>query len=432
MPLRLHGDFPKAGETDRRYYMIDVQVEGRRVRISSGTRDKRAAEQKEQAVVDAVRRDPEVTRGELLVMLRGQKRGHALAGTRRTGGWTFKDACDACLRNGDKWLGRTGWARLSSQETLKANTNSLQRYIDPARPVVKITQEVYDDAVRAMLLGGPKRRKLKESTVNRLMECLRSVMLFAKFKGELEGDLPHFEKFEEDYAREFVFQPHQEAELFAIIPTWNDVPDGNGRPRVRDALDYLDLFVFLADVGCRLRRGLAVRWEHIVPLPGRPGKYGVRFYGKAGDKKSRDRTTPLSERAVRLLQERHKARPKSVGPFIGMTARRSTVIFQWAKERSSFAHVPDAVVHSFRHTCATRLLELTGDIKLVQEWLGHSCLKTTSDTYAKVMTRGKMRGLDALDAFNAEARQVTDSSPFQDWKGSETGTVFRQVIEKAA
>ena len=236
----------------------------------------------------------------------------------------------------------------------------------------------------------------------------------------------------EGSARQFVFQPHQEDELFALIPQWDEVENGNDRPRVRDARDYLDLFVLLVDVGCRLRRALAIRWDHIVPLPGSPGRYGVRFYGKAGDKKSRDRTTPLTERTMEMLRRRHEAKPKSVGPFSGMTPRRSTVIFTWAKERSSFAHIPDAVVHSLRHTCATRLLELTGDIKLVQEWLGHSCLQTTSDTYAKVMTRGRMRGLDALEAFNSATRQVTLFAPFQDRKGSNAGRVFGQVIDKAA
>lgn len=46
MPLRLQGDAPRPGEPDRRYHMINVQVEKRRVLVSSGTRDRAAAERK--------------------------------------------------------------------------------------------------------------------------------------------------------------------------------------------------------------------------------------------------------------------------------------------------------------------------------------------------------------------------------------------------
>lgn len=60
-----------------------------------------------------------------------------------------------------------------------------------------MTQEVLDDTVAAMLRQTPNHRALTETTVNRLMETLRSVLLFAKYKGEIEGDLPIHDKFDE-------------------------------------------------------------------------------------------------------------------------------------------------------------------------------------------------------------------------------------------
>jgi len=44
------------------------------------------------------------------------------------------------------------------------------------------------------------------------------------------------------------------------------------------------------------------------------------------------------------------------------------------------------------------MLAATGDIKLVQEWLGHSVLATTEGIYAKVLTHSKVRALDAYKA----------------------------------
>lgn len=41
MPLRLKGVEPRPGQVDRRYYLIDIQEGGRRVRLSSRVRDRK-------------------------------------------------------------------------------------------------------------------------------------------------------------------------------------------------------------------------------------------------------------------------------------------------------------------------------------------------------------------------------------------------------
>ncbi|MCC3263853.1 tyrosine-type recombinase/integrase, partial [Paenibacillus polymyxa] len=64
------------------------------------------------------------------------------------------------------------------------------------------------------------------------------------------------------------------------------------------------------------------------------------------------------------------------------------------------------MIHSLRHTCATRLLLATGNIKLVQEWLGHRDIRTTSETYAKVLAEQALIGKSALEQLRA-APQVT-------------------------
>lgn len=56
------------------------------------------------------------------------------------------------------------------------------------------------------------------------------------------------------------------------------------------------------------------------------------------------------------------------------------------------------VIHSLRHTCATRLLETVGAIKLVQEWLGHTSILTTAKTYAHVQTHWMVDAAALLSA----------------------------------
>jgi integrase len=63
-----------------------------------------------------------------------------------------------------------------------------------------------------------------------------------------------------------------------------------------------------------------------------------------------------------------------------------------ARVRANLQNAKRRVIHALRHTCATRLLKATGNINLVKEWLGHTTIKTTADTYAHVETDSMVDG----------------------------------------
>lgn len=67
-----------------------------------------------------------------------------------------------------------------------------------------------------------------------------------------------------------------------------------------------------------------------------------------------------------------------------MTAR-------WGRQ----ADVLHCTPHRFRHSCATTLLELFGDIRLVQVWLGHKDISTTQ-IYAEVADMKRAKAAQAL------------------------------------
>ncbi|WP_036142838.1 tyrosine-type recombinase/integrase [Luteibacter sp. 9135] len=73
------------------------------------------------------------------------------------------------------------------------------------------------------------------------------------------------------------------------------------------------------------------------------------------------------------------------GPFSTITKYRAGHVWRKAMKHAGVTE-PECVVHSLRHTCATGLLETMGDIKLVQEWLGHTSIMTTARTYAHVQS----------------------------------------------
>lgn len=97
-------------------------------------------------------------------------------------------------------------------------------------------------------------------------------------------------------------------------------------------------------------------------------------------KNGRTRTVPMTTACHEALL---LCREIPGGPFSTITKGRAGHVWKKAKKHAGITE-PQCVIHSLRHTCATRLLETVGDIKLVQEWLGHTSILTTAKTYAHV------------------------------------------------
>lgn len=164
----------------------------------------------------------------------------------------------------------------------------------------------------------------------------------------------------------------------------------------RDAADYVDCFTFLADAGCRFGQALKVRWTDI-DWELQPGVVGVKFWRKGDQKGVRIRTIPCSARVVEILKRRRSL--KGPGPFDGLRRGRGNQLWNLAKARTELKGEAERVPHCLRHTCATRLLARTGDLKLIQEWLGHTKIETTASIYAKVLVETKVRALRELEDY---------------------------------
>lgn len=385
MPLRLKGSAPKAGESDRRYYMIDVQEGSRRVRLSTGTRDKHLALRKEQAVIDALRADPAISDADLRALVRGAQLAARAALARAKTGPTLKEACDAALAD------RNGWGRLTSHGSYATNCRMLQQAMGADLLIERIDQAAVDDLVDALEESGNT-----PTTINRKLFVLMAVLRREKKAGRYSRELPEFKNFNErDRRRTFVLTRDDEAALFDAVLALDQIPDQPviGPPRKRDAHEYHDLFVFLVDVGCRLGQAFKVKWRDVVT---EDGQTFIRFWRSGEQKGGRTRTTPVTVRVASMLLARRSRGGE--GPFAALSKRRAQHIWDTAKAGTHLKDEKEAVIHALRHTCATRLLALTGDLKLVQEWLGHSTIDTTGDIYAKVMVGTKVSAVALLNA----------------------------------
>ena len=58
---------------------------------------------------------------------------------------------------------------------------------------------------------------------------------------------------------------------------------------------------------------------------------------------------------------------------------RESIRYQWTQARKAMKKMDDPgfVLHSLRHTCATRLIDQGVPTSTVQKWLGHASITTT-------------------------------------------------------
>lgn len=147
--------------------------------------------------------------------------------------------------------------------------------------------------------------------------------------------------------------------------------------------------VFGLHCGARLNSLLTVRWKDFGP-----DYCSVYFRGGSYDKQSNDRTLRMSKvaiEAVTLMRERH---PDSLGPFMHLK-KDGHLRTMWDRMQRVTGW-DDVVIHTLRHTCATWMLDKTGNLQKVQKWLGHKRIETTLK-YTKLVT-GAFDGMaDIMD-----------------------------------
>jgi integrase/recombinase XerC len=178
--------------------------------------------------------------------------------------------------------------------------------------------------------------------------------------------------------------PEAAKEVASSIGMVHD-PDRALHPAMQAARDVA-LFTLLYGCGLRISEALGLDLKD-APLPG--SEASLRVLGKGG-KERLVPVLPAVRQAIAAWLEHHPDRRPDAPLFVGAQGARldPAVAQRNLRNYRRLAGLPEhATPHALRHSFATHLLGGGGDLRAIQELLGHASLSTTQ-RYTKVDAAG--------------------------------------------
>jgi integrase len=178
------------------------------------------------------------------------------------------------------------------------------------------------------------------------------------------------------------------------------------------------LYVLAVTAGLRQGELLGLKWEDVdldhailrvkrtllgikdgKPVFGTPktakGRRSVKLTAKAVEALEKHRERQIEERKqlVKLWRDCDLVFPTRVGTPIS----RHNLVTRSFKPLLVRAGLPDIRFHDLRHTCATLMLVVGTNPKVVQEMLGHANVSITLDTYSHLLPNMQGEAVGRLD-----------------------------------
>jgi len=212
----------------------------------------------------------------------------------------------------------------------------------------------------------------KNGTINRHLAILRKTLKWAYNNNKL-SKMPYIETLSEVGTERLDWFSEEEEEQ--ILTRFKELGE-----------EYLhDYAIVSVDTGMRASEVLKYN-PTLVPLKSKR-KDGSMVYGvHVTDRKNgKPLIVPLTKRAEVILRNRK----------FSTNVHEYTHRKVWDQVRRELG-LEDKCWHTWRHTCATRLVQRGLPIERIQKWMGHSTIATTLK-YAKLNPNDLVNGVDLLE-----------------------------------
>jgi integrase len=221
-----------------------------------------------------------------------------------------------------------------------------------------------------------KKKGASTSSLNKISACISKSLNLAVDRGWLDKK-PKIDWITTNNNRLRYLIKEEEAYLVQILTA-------------KQEIECKDFFLFLLDTG--LRRGEALR------LSCRDVDLDKGTLSVWETKNGNPRTVPLTTRVKNILETRidTEGRLKNK-PIFNLTEEKIRRVWEWLRSNMGLEDDKEFVLHSLRHTCASRLVQRGIQLQVVQQWLGHKSINMTL-RYAHLDTQNLLDASKVLES----------------------------------
>lgn len=303
----------------------------------------------------------------------------------------------------ERWLWHcvdTKWARCKSIANIRSAVNVLAPYL-PEVLLADVTSTHTQQVKVALEASG----KFAEGSIKKLMTTLGGALTYATEQENPETGAswlavrPKMPTVKVDNVQDRVISLAEERAIFECIEARRI------KEPTRPWWAFGMLLTVLFDTGFRLGEALSLgqrsirskRWRDKRTHEVQEATYlGLERYTT---KNGKPREVPATRRVLAAMPALNAQ--SIAGRWFPWAKGSTGAWYLWTNIRDDLAErgldLSDVRLHTFRHTCATRLAENGMDLLGLRDWLGHSDIKVTAERYVHLMSSHLFQGAAILD-----------------------------------
>lgn len=241
------------------------------------------------------------------------------------------------------------WGANASPKNNERNLKHICEIIGYDTPLREVTYAAITDMVSEL-----QRQGNANSTINRKMATLSKLMKHARKLGQVDT-LPEFPRFKESNGRIRFFTKEEERKIV-------------GRLEHLGLIESMHLTNFLLYTGFRRSEAHAVEKRDVD----KKHKTVTIWETKADHPRTIPITPPVMA-AVEYCENHNKDQHK----LFSVSYDAYTDHWNRVRHDLGYGDDPQFVIHTLRHTCASRLVQAGIDLRRVQTYMGHKAIATT-------------------------------------------------------